>query len=67
MSLDSRVATALRMLRLLSGLFLLVYLYFALSDTLDPSLTHMPLAHALDPSLTHMPFTLLFISTSINT
>jgi len=48
------------MLRLLSGLFLLVYFYFALSDTLDPSLTHTPLAHALDPSLTHMPFALLF-------
>jgi len=31
-------------LRLLSGLFLLVYFYFALSDTLDPSLTHMPFA-----------------------
>jgi len=59
-------------LRLLSGLFLLVYFYFALSDTLDPSLTHTPLAHALDPSLTHMPFALLFycartISTGINT
>jgi len=49
-----------RLLRLLSGLFLLVYFYFALSDTLDPSLTHTPLAHALDPSLTHMPFALLF-------
>ena len=48
------------MLRLLAGLFLLVYFYFALSDTLDPSLTHTPLAHALDPSLTHMPFALLF-------
>ena len=48
-----------KVLRLLSGLFLLVYFYFALSDTLDPSLTHTPLAHALDPSLTHMPFALL--------
>jgi len=60
------------MLRLLLGLFLLVYFYFASSDTLDPSLTHLPLAHALDPSLTHMPFALLFycartISTGINT
>jgi len=48
------------LLRLSSGLFLLVYFYFALSDTLDPSLTHTPLAHALDPSLTHMPFAPLF-------
>ena len=48
------------MLRLLSGLFLLAYFYFTLSDTHDPSLTHTPLAHALDPSLTRMPFALLF-------
>ena len=33
---------------------------YTLSDTLDPSVTHPPLAHALDPSLTHMPFALLF-------
>ena len=45
-------------------LFLLVSIFtclcYALSDALDPSLTHLPLAHALDPSLTHMPFALLF-------
>jgi len=44
--------------------FYLSIFTFALSDTLDPSLTHTPLAHALDPSLTHMPYALILLSSA---